>query len=109
MSKPKVGLIGGGSWATALAKLLCENHESIDWWVRNEEIKNFILKHKHNPNYLRAVEFDTEKLNLTTDINQVVENSDWIVLAVPRSEEHTSELQSRGHLVCRLLLEKKNK
>src|SRR5690625_6240313 len=27
----------------------------------------------------------------------------------PRSEEHTSELQSRGHLVCRLLLEKKNK
>src|SRR5690625_6450650 len=26
-----------------------------------------------------------------------------------RSEEHTSELQSRGHLVCRLLLEKKNK
>lgn len=83
MSKPKVGLIGGGSWATALAKLLCKNHDSIDWWVRNEEIKNFILKHKHNPNYLRAVEFNTEKLNLTTDINQVFENSDWIVLAVP--------------------------
>src|SRR5690625_5880328 len=29
--------------------------------------------------------------------------------AQQRSEEHTSELQSRGHLVCRLLLEKKNK
>src|SRR5439155_5554992 len=31
------------------------------------------------------------------------------VLLIGRSEEHTSELQSRGHLVCRLLLEKKNR
>lgn len=83
MSKPKVGLVGGGSWATAIAKMLCKNHETIHWWVRNEYTKEYILKHKHNPNYLTAVEFNTEQLQLTSDINELVQNSDWIVLATP--------------------------
>lgn len=83
MSKPKVGLVGGGSWATAIAKMLCKNHETINWWVRNEYTKEYILKHKHNPNYLTSVEFDTSQLHLTTDINELVEKSDWIVLATP--------------------------
>ena len=83
MSKPKVGLIGGGSWATAIAKMLCKNHETINWWVRNDFIKEYVLKHKHNPNYLTSVEFNTEQLQLTTDINELVENSDWIVFATP--------------------------
>ncbi len=83
MSKPKVGLVGGGSWATAIAKMLCKNHETINWWVRNDFIKEYILKHKHNPNYLTSVEFNTEQLQLTTDINELVENSDWIVFATP--------------------------
>lgn len=83
MSKPKVGLVGGGSWATAIAKMLCKNHETIQWWVRNDHTKEYILKHKHNPNYLTSVEFHTEQLQLTTDINELVENSDWIVFATP--------------------------
>ncbi len=83
MSKPKVGLVGGGSWATAIAKMLCKNHETINWWVRNDYIKDYILKHKHNPNYLTSVEFNTHQLHLTTDINELVQNSDWIVFAVP--------------------------
>src|SRR5690606_19904980 len=83
MSKPKVGLVGGGSWATAIAKMLCKNHETINWWVRNEYTKEYILKHKHNPNYLTSVEFDASQLHLTTDINELVEKSDWIVLATP--------------------------
>ena len=83
MSKPKVGLVGGGSWATAIAKMLCKNHETINWWVRNEYTKEYILKHKHNPNYLTAVEFSPSQLLLTTDINELVENSDWIIMATP--------------------------
>lgn len=83
MSKPKVGLVGGGSWATAIAKMLCKNHETIHWWVRNEYTKEYILKHKHNPNYLTAVEFSPSQLLLTTDINELVENSDWIIMATP--------------------------
>jgi glycerol-3-phosphate dehydrogenase (NAD(P)+) len=83
MSRPKVGLVGGGSWATAIAKMLCKNHDTINWWVRNDETKEYILTHKHNPNYLSAVEFNPEQLNLTSDINELVENSDWVILAVP--------------------------
>ncbi|HLV24145.1 MAG TPA: NAD(P)H-dependent glycerol-3-phosphate dehydrogenase [Moheibacter sp.] len=83
MSKPKVGLVGGGSWATAIAKMLCKNHDTIHWWVRNEATKDYILKHKHNPNYLSSVEFQSEQLQLTTDINELIENSDWVIFAVP--------------------------
>lgn len=83
MSKPSVGLVGGGSWATAIAKMLCNNHETINWWVREEATKEAILETKHNPKYLSAVAFDPAQLNLTTDINELVEKSDWIVLAVP--------------------------
>ena len=83
MSKPKVGLVGSGSWATAIAKMLCRNHETINWWVRNEYLKTAIEKHKHNPNYLSSVEFNPAQLNLTTDINQLFSESDVIILAVP--------------------------
>src|SRR5690606_40326641 len=78
MSKPKVGLVGGGSWATAIAKMLCKNHEIINWWVRNDGTKDYIEINKHNPNYLSSVEFNPEQLQLTTDINELVEKSDWI-------------------------------
>lgn len=83
MSKPKVGLVGGGSWATAIAKMLCKNHDSINWWVRNEFTRDFIIKNKHNPSYLSSVEFNTQQLKLTVDINELVANSDWIIFAVP--------------------------
>lgn len=83
MIKPKVGLVGGGSWATAIAKMLCKNHETINWWVRGESTKAALLENKHNPKYLSSVEFNPQQLNLTTDINELISNSDWIVLAVP--------------------------
>lgn len=83
MSKPKVGLVGGGSWATAIAKMLCKNHDTINWWIRNEETKNYLIQHKHNQNYLSSVEFNPEQLHLTTDINELVQQSDWLILAVP--------------------------
>lgn len=83
MSKPKVGLVGGGSWATAIAKMLSRNHESVCWWVRNDSTKDFMLKNHHNPNYLSSVEFSEHFLNLTTNINELVEGSDLIILSVP--------------------------
>ena len=83
MSQTKVGLVGGGSWSTAIAKMLSKNHEQVCWWVRNDEIKEFMIKHRYNPNYLSSVQFNSKFLNLTTDINEVVEKSDLIILAVP--------------------------
>lgn len=79
----KIGLAGSGSWATAIAKMLCKNHNTINWWVRDEHIKTSLIKHRHNPRYLTSVEFQPQKLNLTTDINQVFKESDCIILATP--------------------------
>lgn len=83
MSGQRVGLVGGGSWSTAIAKMLSRNHESVCWWVRNNSIRDFMLKNHHNPNYLSSVEFSKSFLNLTTDINKVVTESDLIILSVP--------------------------
>lgn len=83
MSERKVGLVGSGSWATALAKMLCMNHSKMKWWVRDEYVKGALLKTGRNPGYLSSVQFDPEKLELTTDINELMEDSDWLILAVP--------------------------
>ncbi|MDR3272308.1 MAG: NAD(P)H-dependent glycerol-3-phosphate dehydrogenase [Flavobacteriaceae bacterium] len=83
LQKPKIGVIGNGSWATAIVKMLCENLESVNWWVRTEYTKGFIENQRHNPKYLTGVEFHPEKIRLTTDINELVKNSDYIILAVP--------------------------
>ena len=79
----KIGVIGGGSWATAIVKMLCENVDSINWWMRNEEAIEHINTYGHNPNYISDAELKKSKLNLSSDINDVVKNSDYLVLAVP--------------------------
>lgn len=82
-SNIRVGVVGSGSWSTAIVKMLCENLEKVNWRVRSEYIKGHLEHEKHNPKYLTGVEFHTEKLNITTDINELVKNSDYIVLATP--------------------------
>ena len=79
----KIGVIGGGSWATAIVKMLCENVDSVNWWMRNEEAIDHINSYGHNPNYISDAELKKSKLNLSSDINEVVKNSDYLVLAVP--------------------------
>jgi glycerol-3-phosphate dehydrogenase (NAD(P)+) len=77
------GILGSGSWGTALAKILTDNGHSIYWWNRSEaSIKQIITRH-HNPQYLSAAYFDTSKLTLTTNVTEVIEHSDCIVIAVP--------------------------
>ena len=82
-NKKNIGVIGGGSWATAIVKMLCENINSINWWMRNEDSISHIETYGHNPNYISDAELKKEKLNISSDINSVIENSDLIVLAVP--------------------------
>lgn len=82
-NKKNIGVIGGGSWATAIVKMLCENVNSINWWMRNEDSISHIETYGHNPNYISDAELKKEKLNISSDINSVVENSDYLVLAVP--------------------------
>jgi glycerol-3-phosphate dehydrogenase (NAD(P)+) len=81
--KTKVAVIGSGSWATALLKILSHNVKSIQWWVRSRETAEFVRKNRHNPSYLTDVEIDTVSVEVTTDIDKAVSSSDIIILAVP--------------------------
>lgn len=79
----RLGIVGSGSWATALAKILTDNHQVIQWCVRNEKLVEHLLHRQHNPHYLSSVQFNRDHLALTTDIKTVFEQCDAIVIAVP--------------------------
>ena len=93
MSKDKkFAVIGGGSWATAIVKMLSENLSEIVWYMRNESAIQHILENNHNPNYLSSIEFDTDQLKLTNDINVAVKEADYLIFAIPSAFLH-EELQ----------------
>lgn len=77
------GILGSGSWGTAIAKILTDNGNTIYWWNRNEKAIQHIQARRHNPHYLSHAYFDTNKLHLTANVSGVIENSDCIVIAVP--------------------------
>ena len=55
----------------------------MNWWVRNTTSIDYIKRRRHNPNYLSSAYFDTSLLNLQNDVQEVVNSSDLLVLAVP--------------------------
>ncbi len=83
MSQPVIAVIGGGSWATALVKILSVNSDSVYWWVRSSETADFIRKYRHNPNYLSDVEVNLAKVNVTDDLALAIRSSENIIMAVP--------------------------
>ena len=82
-SSKQIAVIGGGSWATAIVKMLCNNCENVGWWVRNKETANYIKKYHHNPNYISSVELETKKINVSSDLKEVVLKSEVLIMAVP--------------------------
>lgn len=79
----KIAVIGGGSWATALVKILSNNVTSLNWYMRNEGAVGHILKFRHNPNYLQSVEFDLNKINVSTDLIEMIRPADIVIIATP--------------------------
>lgn len=77
------GILGSGSWGTAIAKILTDNGNTIYWWNRSEKAIQQMLTRHHNPHYLSMVYFDTAKLNLTTQLTEVIHHSDCIIIAIP--------------------------
>jgi glycerol-3-phosphate dehydrogenase (NAD(P)+) len=77
------GMIGSGSWATALAKLLTDNGNNINWWIRNDTTIKTIQTRRHNPHYLHSAYFNVQQLSLSSNIAEVVANSDVLVIATP--------------------------
>lgn len=79
----RFGVIGSGSWATALAKILTDNRQPVSWWIRNEASISHIRARHHNPHYLPSVYFDTALLTMSDSVADIVAASDCLVMAVP--------------------------
>jgi glycerol-3-phosphate dehydrogenase (NAD(P)+) len=102
MSKnPKIAVFGGGSWATAIVKILCENLEQVGWYMRNQNAVDYIKENEHNPNYLSSAEFNVNQLFLSSDINEMVRYADILIFAIPSAfakvelDKITEELSSK--------------
>ncbi|WP_210464908.1 NAD(P)H-dependent glycerol-3-phosphate dehydrogenase [Rufibacter roseolus] len=81
--RERIAVLGGGSWATALVKILSENKTDVSWWLRNQDDVHHLQQYAHNPRYLSGVRFDLEYVHPSSDIRETVTQADWVILAVP--------------------------
>lgn len=86
----RIAVIGGGSWATALMKILSENKasgksnlESLSWWVRSEEKAEYMRNHRHNPDYISSIEFNTNHIKISSNLLELVSEADTLLIAIP--------------------------
>lgn len=79
----RIGIIGSGSWATALAKIVLEQEDRINWYFRFGETVRQFRRAQHNPTYLTTLLFETDRINFYTDIPRIVESSDTLILVTP--------------------------
>ena len=78
-----IGVLGAGSWGTALVKMLSENCDKIFWYSRNDIQIKEIIKTKKNPKYLKDLEIDTDKISISSDLNFIIDNSYILIIAIP--------------------------
>ena len=78
-----IAIIGGGSWATAIAKMMLEKNERIWWYIRRDDRIEEFKRLQHNPAYLTSVRFDIPRISFTSDINEVVRNCDTLIFVTP--------------------------
>jgi glycerol-3-phosphate dehydrogenase (NAD(P)+) len=81
----QIGILGGGSWSTALAKILTDNGETIHWWLRNQKVIDHIKRRRHNPHYLQSAYFDPAQLHMSVHMAEVAAASDALVICIPSS------------------------
>jgi glycerol-3-phosphate dehydrogenase (NAD(P)+) len=99
----KVAVFGGGSWATAIVKMLSENLDNIGWYMRSNYAVEHIKRNKHNPNYLSSAELKPEKLFLSNDINEIVQNYELLIFVIPsaflKSELNNLTASLKGKII----------
>jgi len=79
----RIAVIGSGSWATAIVKILCNNANKVSWYFRSQEDVEYLNQYQHNPRYLSSVQFDIDKLNLSSNLFETLTQAEVIILAVP--------------------------
>jgi glycerol-3-phosphate dehydrogenase (NAD(P)+) len=83
VSAPTIAVIGSGSWATAIVKMLLNNNKNIGWYIRNKNTIEYIKEFEHNPHYLSSVQFNSQQLSFYYDIEKIIADYEYIILAVP--------------------------
>lgn len=93
----KLAIMGGGSWATAIAKILLSTEDSVNWYIRRQDRIDEFRKLGHNPAYLSSVHFDVNRINFYSDINEVVRNSEVLVFVTPSPyfKAHMEKLRTK--------------
>ncbi|HCA82331.1 MAG TPA: glycerol-3-phosphate dehydrogenase [Flavobacteriales bacterium] len=85
----KIGVIGGGSWGTAIVKLLCNQVDTVYWWVHKKESVDHIRNFHHNPRYLQSVEFNPGQLVVTNRLEDIIPKCDILIMATPAAFLHS--------------------
>ncbi len=83
MQKNEIAVIGSGSWATAIVKILLNNVKKVNWWIREPEIINHLKRFNHNPYYLSSVQFDKKQINLYDNLGSTIKDSQIIIFCLP--------------------------
>ncbi len=91
--------MGGGSWATAVAKIVLEKVDHISWYMRRPEVIEDFKRLEHNPLYLTSVHFDVNRISFSSDINEVVRNCDTLIFVTPSPylKNHLKKLKEKLH------------
>ena len=79
----KIAVMGGGSWATALAKIVMFSQPEINWYLRRPDRIADFIQMRHNPAYLPGISFDISRITFYSDINQAIDDSDTLIIATP--------------------------
>ena len=90
-------MVGGGSWATALIKILSENNVAIKWWLRSKADADHIKQFHHNKSYLSDVQINPRKVKVYTRVRDAFKESEFVILAVPAAfvSDALDELETR--------------
>ena len=79
----KISILGNGSWSSALVKILCDNGQHVNWWMRDEKAIAHLEERHHNLHYLKSVVFSLEKITLFHDIEKCISESDVVLVGIP--------------------------
>ncbi len=93
----RIAILGGGSWATAIAKIILSNVKEITWYMRRQEQIDEFIRLGKNPSYLTGVKFDTDQIRFTSNINTAVISADILIFATPSPfiKQHLAKLKRK--------------
>ena len=104
MKKKRIGILGSGSWATALVKILSENTLNLNWFIRNPKTVDQIRSVGRNPRYLSYVDLNLNKLHISSDINKVINDSEILIIAIPSPFIESSLISSKKLISKKILV-----